>query len=108
MVQAKATKQSSGGAAIKQSKPGMTAGRGLVKFQEGVVVSNKMAKTIVVAVERKIMHLRYGKFVRRTNKFYAHDEKQESKVGDLVRLVETRPMSRLKRWRLKEVLVRAS
>jgi small subunit ribosomal protein S17 len=70
----------------------------------GVVVSDKMQKTVVVAVERTVAHPRYGKRVRRTRKFLAHDEAGRCKVGDLVAIVETRPLSRRKRWRVTEVL----
>lgn len=81
--------------------------KGLRKAQEGVVVSSKMNKTIVVAVVRQIRHAAYGKFVRRTKKFYAHDESNQCGVGDRVRIVETRPLSRLKRWRLESVIRKA-
>jgi small subunit ribosomal protein S17 len=85
-----------------------TAARGLRKEREGVVVSNKMTKTIVVQVSRRIRHPVLGKELMQSRKFYAHDEKNEAKVGDQVRIVETRPLSRLKRWRLVEVLRKAS
>lgn len=81
--------------------------RGRRKVQEGVVVSDKMAKTIVVAVTRQVRHPKYGKFIRRTKKYYAHDEQGTCSVGDVVRIVETRPLSRLKRWRLQEVVRKA-
>ena len=81
--------------------------RGLKKFREGKVVSNKMEKTIVVAVVRQVQHATYGKFIRKTKKYYAHDEKKVCNVGDIVRIVETRPLSRLKCWKLSEVLVKA-
>lgn len=83
------------------------APRGHRKERVGEVVSDKMQKTIVVSVERRIRHPLYGKEMRQLSKFYAHDEKGEAKAGDRVRIVETRPMSRLKRWRLVEVLSRA-
>ena len=70
----------------------------------GEVVANKMAKTIVVKVTRKKAHPFYGRVVARNKKFYAHDEKNEAHVGDFVRLVETRPLSKLKRWMLKDVI----
>ncbi len=73
----------------------------------GVVVSNKMQKTIVVKVERKSPHPRYKKVVRKFKKFYAHDENNSARVGDVVRIVETRPLSKLKRWRLVEIISRA-
>jgi small subunit ribosomal protein S17 len=72
----------------------------------GVVTSSKMQKTIVVRVTRQIQHRLYERYVRRTKKFYAHDEQGEARPGDVVRIVETRPMSKLKRWRLAEVLAR--
>ncbi|RME96536.1 MAG: 30S ribosomal protein S17 [Verrucomicrobia bacterium] len=74
------------------------------KERTGVVVSDKMQKTIVVRVERKVRHPRYKKVVRRFKKFYAHDEREQAKVGDWVRIQECRPISRLKCWRLVEVL----
>jgi small subunit ribosomal protein S17 len=70
----------------------------------GVVISDKMDKTVVVAVERRVSHPRYDRVVKRTSKFYAHDDTNSCKVGDVVTLVETRPMSRLKRWRVRSVL----
>ena len=81
-----------------------TPQRGLRKERIGVVVSNKMNKSIVVAVERKVKHPMYGKFIKKTTTFMAHDEKSEAHVGDTVRISETRPLSKLKRWRLVEVL----
>ncbi|WKZ56326.1 MAG: 30S ribosomal protein S17 [Bdellovibrionota bacterium] len=84
------------------------ASRGLRKEREGVVVSDKMAKTIVVKVTRLVKHPKYGKFIRRDSKYYAHDEGGQAKLGDLVRIVQTRPMSRLKRWRLAQVVQKAS
>jgi small subunit ribosomal protein S17 len=87
--------------------PQTTAGRGHRKTQEGIVVSSKMDKTIVVAVVRQVRHSAYGKFVRRTKKFYAHDESNQGAVGDRVRIVETRPLSKLKCWRLESVLRKA-
>lgn len=83
------------------------ATRGLRKTQEGIIVSSKMNKTIVVAVVRQVRHSAYGKFVRRTKKFYAHDEANQGGVGDRVRIVETRPISKLKRWKLESVLRKA-
>jgi small subunit ribosomal protein S17 len=77
------------------------------KTREGTVVSNKMAKTVVVALVERVRHPKYDKFVVRTKKFYAHDENNDAKVGDKVRIVETRPMSKTKRWRVVEVLERA-
>ncbi len=77
------------------------------KEKTGVVVSNKMNKSIVVLVERKVMHAKYGKFVKKTSRFLAHDEKDESNVGDTVRIMETRPISKDKCWRLVEIVERA-
>ncbi len=81
-----------------------TATRNLRKIRVGVVTSNKMAKTITVAVERKVKHPIYGKFVKKTTKFHAHDERNECNIGDVVRIMETRPLSKTKRWRLVEVV----
>lgn len=80
--------------------------RGNRKVREGLVVSNKMTKTIVVAIERKWPHPIYKKVVRSTKKYYAHDEKNEAKVGDKVTIVETRPLSKTKRWRLVSVVAK--
>lgn len=77
------------------------------KEKTGVVTSNKMTKTIVVSVERQIKHSKYGKFVKKTSKFMAHDEKGESNIGDTVKIQETRPLSKLKRWRLVEIIEKA-
>lgn len=81
--------------------------RNLRKERVGVVTSDKMNKTIVVAVERKIKHPLYGKFVKNTTKFHAHDEKEECGIGDTVKIMETRPLSKTKRWRLVEVMEKA-
>ncbi|TAE16680.1 MAG: 30S ribosomal protein S17 [Bacteroidetes bacterium] len=81
--------------------------RNLRKTRIGVVSSNKMEKTVTVAVERKVKHPIYGKFVKKTTKFHAHDEKNECTVGDVVRIMETRPLSKTKRWRLVEVVEKA-
>ena len=81
-----------------------TEARNLRKTRIGVVTSNKMDKTITVEVERKVKHPIYGKFVKKTTKFHAHDEKNEASIGDVVRIMETRPMSKTKRWRLVEVV----
>jgi small subunit ribosomal protein S17 len=78
------------------------------KERVGEVVSNKMTKTIVVRVERRYPHAQYKKIVTAYKKFYAHDEKSEAKMGDTVRIQETRPLSKLKRWKLVEVVERAS
>jgi small subunit ribosomal protein S17 len=82
------------------------AKRGNRKERVGEVVSNKMTKTIVVRVERRFPHPRYKKIVTDYKKFYAHDEKAEAKIGDTVRIEETRPLSKLKRWRLVQVVGR--
>ncbi len=81
--------------------------RNLRKIRIGVVTSNKMDKTVTVAVERKVKHPMYGKFVKKTTKFHAHDEKSECTIGDIVKIMETRPMSKTKRWRLVEVIEKA-
>lgn len=83
------------------------AERNLRKTRIGVVSSNKMEKTITVAVERKVKHPIYGKFVKKTTKFHAHDDKNECTIGDVVKIMETRPLSKTKRWRLVEVVERA-
>jgi small subunit ribosomal protein S17 len=77
------------------------------KEKVGLVTSNKMTKTIVVSVQRQIKHPKYGKFIKRTSKFMAHDEKNESNIGDMVRIVETRPLSKNKCWRLVEIVEKA-
>jgi small subunit ribosomal protein S17 len=81
--------------------------RNLRKERIGVVVSNKMEKTIVVAEKRKVKHPIYGKFVNKTTKFYAHDEANSCNIGDTVLIMETRPLSKNKCWRLVEILERA-
>ncbi len=78
--------------------------RNLRKERIGLVVSNSMDKTVVVAVQQKKKHPKYGKFVKKTTKFYAHDEKNECSVGDLVSIMETRPLSKTKRWRLLNII----
>ena len=77
------------------------------KTREGLVVSDKMQATVVVAVTERVRHARYGKTVQRTRKLYAHDSENDAKIGDRVRVIETRPLSKLKRWRVTEVLERA-
>jgi len=74
------------------------------KERIGIVLSNKMDKTIVVAVERQVMHPIYNKFIKKTSKFYAHDENNTCDIGDKVRIMETRPLSKTKRWRLVEII----
>lgn len=81
--------------------------RNLRKERVGVVSSNKMDKSIVVAVERKVKHPKYGKFLKKTSKFVAHDEKNECGIGDTVRIMETRPLSKTKNWRLIEIVEKA-
>ena len=81
--------------------------RNLRKERQGVVSSNKMDKTITVTVERKVKHPIYGKFVKKTSKLHAHDEKNECNIGDTVSIMETRPLSKTKRWRLVEIIERA-
>ncbi len=81
--------------------------RNLRKTRQGVVVSNKMDKTIVVATKFKEKHPIYGKFVSKTKKYYAHDEKNDCNPGDVVLIMETRPLSKLKRWRVVRIVERA-
>ncbi|MCI5080970.1 MAG: 30S ribosomal protein S17 [Saprospiraceae bacterium] len=81
--------------------------RNLRKTRIGVVSSNKMEKTITVSVERRLRHPIYGKYVKKTKKFVAHDETNDCNIGDTVRIMETRPLSKRKRWRLVEILERA-
>ena len=85
----------------------MTETRNLRKTRVGIVVSNKMDKTIVVAIKDNVKHPVYSKIVKRTTKIHAHDENNEAKKGDTVRIVETRPLSKSKRWRLQEIISRA-
>lgn len=77
------------------------------KEKVGKVISNKMTKSIVIAVERKVKHPMYGKFLNSTTKLMAHDEKNEAAIGDIVRIMETRPLSKRKRWRLVEIIEKA-
>lgn len=81
--------------------------RNLRKERTGIVTSDKMDKTITVSIERKVKHPMYGKFVKQTKSFKAHDEKNDAKPGDTVRISETRPLSKTKRWRLVEIVERA-
>ena len=85
----------------------MAEQRGLRKTRVGVVVSDKMDKTIVVEIRTRVKHPLYGKIMNRTEKFKAHDEKNECGIGDTVRIMETRPLSKDKRWRLVEIVERA-
>ena len=84
-----------------------TIERNARKTRIGLVVSDKMAKTVVVSIERRVQHPVYGKMVRRTKKLKAHDEQNEAKTGDTVRIMETRPLSKDKRWRVVEIIERA-
>jgi small subunit ribosomal protein S17 len=84
-----------------------TSVRGARRIKQGRVASNKMNKTIVVVAETRVPHTAYGKIVRKSARFKAHDEQNEAKIGDLVRIMECRPLSREKRWRLVEVVERA-
>jgi len=81
--------------------------RNLRKTRIGIVTSNKMDKTITVVVERRIMHPKYGKFLKKSSSFHAHDEKNECTIGDTVKIAETRPLSKTKRWRLVQVIEKA-
>lgn len=81
--------------------------RGPKKTRTGVVVSDRMQKTVVVRIEQRVRHPLYGKIYRRTNKLHAHDEDSRARVGDTVRVVETRPLSKTKRWRVVEIVERA-
>lgn len=81
--------------------------RNLRKERTGLVRSNKMDKTIIVAVERKVKHPKYGKYVKKTTTFFAHDDKNDCGIGDTVRISETRPLSKNKRWRMVEIIDRA-
>jgi small subunit ribosomal protein S17 len=81
--------------------------RNLRKERIGIVTSDKMDKSVVVAVERKVKHPKYGKYVKKTTKFVAHDEKNDCNMGDTVKIMESRPVSKIKNWRLVEILERA-
>lgn len=91
---------------MKNKKVNIMTSRNLRKERVGLVVSNKMDKSIVVKVERRVKHLIYGKFVTKTTKFIAHDENNDCNIGDTVRIVETRPLSKRKNWRLVEIIER--
>ena len=86
---------------------GMTPRENPRKVREGIVVSDKMQASIVVMVQDRVRHPRFGKTVLRSKRLYAHDQENEAKIGDLVRITETRPLSKLKRWRLTEIVERA-
>jgi small subunit ribosomal protein S17 len=105
MAEAKAKKTTT--AKAPKAATAANVERGNRKTQDGVVVSSKMDKTVVVAVVRQVRHATYGKFVRKTKKFYAHDEARSCGVGDKVRIVETRPLSKLKRWKVESILTKA-
>ena len=85
----------------------MTETRNLRKTRVGIVVSNKMDKTIVVAIRDNVKHPVYSKIIKRTTKVHAHDEKNESAIGDVVEVMETRPLSKTKRWRLVQIIEKA-
>ena len=91
----------------EMTNPQQTEARNARKSRTGLVVSDKMEKTVVVAIERRVPHPVYGKMVTRTKRLKAHDEENSAKVGDTVRIVETRPLSKDKRWRLVEIIDRA-
>jgi small subunit ribosomal protein S17 len=92
---------------VQNTTDASTEDRAARKVREGVVVSASMDKTLVIAVVERVRHAKYNKFVMRTKKLYAHDEINDAKVGDKVRVMETRPLSKLKRWRLVEIMERA-
>ncbi len=87
---------------MSEAKP-----RGQRKIFQGIVVSDKMDKTVVVEVERTVLHPLYKKYIRRKKKFMAHDERNECRIGDKVQIIETRPLSKYKRWRVMKILERA-
>ena len=91
----------------EKSGQGKTAGRGLMKAYEGYVVSNSMNKSVVVAISSQKKHSQYGKYVRRTEKYMAHDETNSCQIGDRVRIVETRPLSKCKRWKVQSIVEKA-
>src|SRR5437764_13570746 len=94
--------------ACSESKKAITMSeRNLRKTRTGIVTSDKMDKTMTVSIERRVKHPMYGKFVKKTTKFHAHDEKNECGVSDTVKIMETRPLSKTKRWRLVEVVEKA-
>jgi small subunit ribosomal protein S17 len=104
---APAAKPAATKAAASSTSSEETTKRGFRKVREGLVVSDKMEKTVVVAVEDRVKHPLYGKVLRRTSKLKAHDEANEAGIGDRVLLMETRPLSATKRWRVVEILERA-
>jgi len=102
-----ATATAAAASTVAAATPSTVAARTSRKVREGVVVSEKMDKTCVVAVIERVRHPKYAKFVQRTKRLYVHDDANDAHVGDKVRVTETRPLSKLKRWRLVEVLERA-
>ena len=106
-MSAEATPLQTPPASDPSAAPAAGKGKARTVTVDGRVISSKMQKTIVVEVERLERHEKYGKYVRRQSRFKAHDEKGEAKEGDVVRIVQTRPLSKTKRWRLLEVLARA-
>ncbi len=91
---------------VREAAPGASPPSRRRATRAGVVVSSKMDKTVVVVVERRVSHPRYSRVVKRTSRFYAHDERNTCQVGDVVTIVETRPLSRLKRWRVRSIVRR--
>jgi small subunit ribosomal protein S17 len=102
------TKTSTTSATSSAAATAPSAERGYGRTLTGVVKSNKMAKTIVVEVVRTVRHAKYAKFLKKRARYYAHDEKGEAGVGDLVMIVESRPLSKLKRWRLQNIAQKAT
>jgi small subunit ribosomal protein S17 len=92
---------------MAETQNAQTMTRAARKTRTGIVVSDKMEKTVVVSIERRVQHPVYGKMVRRTKRLKAHDENNDAKTGDTVRIMETRPMSKDKRWRVVEIVERA-
>jgi len=92
---------------LPDSSEDKTETRGKRKVRIGKVISNKMQKSIIVAVEKRTKHSLYKKYFKKTTKFMAHDEKSECKIGDIVKIMETRPLSKRKRWRLVEIIEKA-
>ena len=92
---------------MAETQNAQTVTRAARKTRVGMVVSDKMEKTVVVSIERRVQHPVYGKMIRRTKKLKAHDEQNDAKTGDTVRIMETRPMSKDKRWRVVEIVERA-
>lgn len=108
MAKSEGTKKTAGKAAA--ASKGQTENvdqRGRRKVREGVVVSDKMTKTVVVAVSRLEQHPIYKKYIHKTKRYYAHDEREQCGVGDLVKITETRPLSKLKRWKVSEIVRKA-